>query len=78
MWYVQLYFFLLLFFHHILTLILLTSSPSSQPLPSLSPMQTDLPSHLFGEAVMVLEFLHHFGPVFSLKDAIHGAVTYGE
>ena len=44
----------------------------------LSPLVTELSPHLFGDAVMVLEFFHHFGPVFNLRDAIHTSVTYGK
>lgn len=37
-------------------------------LPSPVPVRTRLPSDLFGEALMVLEFLRAFGEVFELKD----------
>uniref|UniRef100_A0A3B3ZKM0 Bromodomain adjacent to zinc finger domain protein 1A n=1 Tax=Periophthalmus magnuspinnatus TaxID=409849 RepID=A0A3B3ZKM0_9GOBI len=39
-----------------------------QELPRPSPVQTRLPTHLFGEALMVLEFLRSFGEIFELKD----------
>ena len=53
-------------------------SPSPQPLPSLEPLPFRLPSHLFPDAVMVLEYLRLFGPLFDIQGSNVGGVTYGE
>uniref|UniRef100_A0A8C2ZQ35 Bromodomain adjacent to zinc finger domain protein 1A n=1 Tax=Cyclopterus lumpus TaxID=8103 RepID=A0A8C2ZQ35_CYCLU len=44
-------------------------------LPSPVPVRTRLPAHLFGEALMVLEFLRAFGEVFALKDEFPDGVS---
>ncbi|KAM8914075.1 bromodomain adjacent to zinc finger domain protein 1A isoform 2-T2 [Spinachia spinachia] len=44
-------------------------------LPSPVPVRTRLPPHLFGEALMVLEFLRAFGEVFALKDEFPEGVS---
>ncbi|CAL9686700.1 unnamed protein product [Knipowitschia caucasica] len=46
-----------------------------QELPLPSPVHTCLPLHLFGDALMVLEFLTSFGEVFDLKDEFPDGVT---
>jgi len=48
-----------------------------QELPSPVPVRTRLPAHLFGEALMVLEFLRAFGEVFALKDEFPDGVSLG-
>lgn len=55
-----------------------TVSPSSQPLPTPEPLPFRLPSHLFPDAVMVLEYLRLFGPLFDIQGSNVGGVTYGE
>ncbi|XP_042336961.1 bromodomain adjacent to zinc finger domain protein 1A-like, partial [Plectropomus leopardus] len=47
-------------------------------LPSPVPVRTRLPAELFGEALMVLEFLRSFGEVFGLKDEFPDGVSLGE
>ena len=37
-----------------------------------------LPAELFGEAVVVLEFLHSFGPLFNIREVIREGITFGE
>lgn len=49
-----------------------------QELPSPVPVRTRLPAELFGEALMVLEFLWAFGEVFDLKDEFPDGVSLGE
>ncbi|TMS01680.1 Bromodomain adjacent to zinc finger domain protein 1A [Larimichthys crocea] len=44
-------------------------------LPSAVPVRTRLPAELFGEALMVLEFLRAFGEVFELKDEFPDGVS---
>ncbi|XP_040054562.2 bromodomain adjacent to zinc finger domain protein 1A isoform X2 [Gasterosteus aculeatus] len=44
-------------------------------LPSPVPVRTRLPPHLFGEALMVLEFLRAFGEVLALKDEFPEGVS---
>uniref|UniRef100_A0A8C9TC76 Bromodomain adjacent to zinc finger domain protein 1A n=1 Tax=Scleropages formosus TaxID=113540 RepID=A0A8C9TC76_SCLFO len=44
-------------------------------LPSPVPVKTRLPPHLFGYALMVLEFLQAFGELFDLKDEFPDGVT---
>ncbi|XP_034722436.1 bromodomain adjacent to zinc finger domain protein 1A-like, partial [Etheostoma cragini] len=47
-------------------------------LPSPVPVQTRLQAELFGEALMVLEFLRAFGEVFDLKDEFPDGVSLGQ
>ena len=42
------------------------------------PVQSSIPPELFGDAVMVLEFLNNFGPLFDIKEVIRGGITFGE
>lgn len=42
------------------------------------PVKTRLPPELFGDALMVLEFLHAFGELFDLKDEFPDGITLGE
>uniref|UniRef100_A0A3B4XGX0 Bromodomain adjacent to zinc finger domain 1A n=1 Tax=Seriola lalandi dorsalis TaxID=1841481 RepID=A0A3B4XGX0_SERLL len=44
-------------------------------LPSPVPVRTRLPAELFGEALMVLEFLRAFGEVFDLKDEFPDGIS---
>ncbi|XP_069391303.1 bromodomain adjacent to zinc finger domain protein 1A isoform X2 [Paralichthys olivaceus] len=44
-------------------------------LPSPDPVRTRLPSELFGEALMILEFLRAFGEVFDLKDEFPDGIS---
>lgn len=48
-----------------------------QELPRPDPVRTRLPAELFGEALMVLEFLRAFGEVFDLKDEFPDGVSLG-
>ena len=48
-----------------------------QELPSPDPVRTRLPSVLFGEALMILEFLRAFGEVFDLKDEFPDGISLG-
>lgn len=41
-------------------------------------MKTRLPPELFGDALMVLEFLHAFGELFDLNDEFPDGVTLGK
>lgn len=41
-------------------------------------MKTRLPPELFGDALMVLEFLNAFGELFDLKDEFPDGVTLGK
>lgn len=47
-----------------------------QPLPFFEPVTTTISPELFADAVEVLEFLHHYGPLFNIKEAIHTTVTF--
>ncbi len=42
------------------------------------PVSTELSPELFGDAVMLLEFLHTFGPLFNIREVIRGDITFGE
>lgn len=44
-------------------------------LPKPLPVKTRLPPELFGDALMVLEFLHAFGELFDLKDEFPDGIT---
>uniref|UniRef100_UPI00398E44EB bromodomain adjacent to zinc finger domain protein 1A isoform X2 n=1 Tax=Pristiophorus japonicus TaxID=55135 RepID=UPI00398E44EB len=44
-------------------------------LPVPTPVKTRLPSELFGDALMVLEFLHAFGELFDLQDEFPDGIT---
>lgn len=50
----------------------------SQELPAPVPVKTRLPAELFGDALMVLEFLQAFGELFDLKDEFPEGITLGE
>lgn len=41
------------------------------------PVKTRLPPELFGDALMVLEFLKAFGELFDLKDEFPDGITLG-
>ncbi|KAH0620540.1 hypothetical protein JD844_021104 [Phrynosoma platyrhinos] len=47
-------------------------------LPVPIPVKTRLPPEIFGDAVMVLEFLHAFGELFDLQDEFPDGVTLGK
>ena len=49
-----------------------------QTLPEATLVRTNLPHVVFGEAVMILEFLNTFGPLFDLKEVIRGGITFGK
>ncbi len=49
-----------------------------QPLPPVPVVKTTLPHGLFGDAVMVVEFLRAFGPLFNLKEVISTDVSFGK
>lgn len=49
-----------------------------QELPVPTPVKTRLPPEIFGDAVMVLEFLHAFGELFDLQDEFPDGVTLGK
>lgn len=48
-----------------------------QPLPTAGPVMTSIPPELFGDAVMVLEFLNTFGKLFNIDEVIRGGITFG-
>lgn len=41
-------------------------------------MKTRLPPEIFGDALMVLEFLHAFGELFDLQDEFPEGVSLGK
>ena len=45
------------------------------PLPK--PVQSHIPTELFGDTVMVLEFLKSFGDLFELDDAFPNGINFG-
>ncbi len=55
-----------------------SSRTPTQPLPPATPIQTELPNELFGDAIMLLEFLNNFGPLFNIREVIRGGITFGE
>lgn len=61
-----------------LTSLLLLPLCLHQELPRPLPVNTRLPAHLFGDALMVLEFLWAFGEVFDLKNEFPDGVSLGE
>ena len=63
---------------HPLTVNTLSLSLPPQPLPVPSPVCSQLPQELFGDVVMILEFLHSFGPLFNIREVIREGITFGE
>jgi bromodomain adjacent to zinc finger domain protein 1A len=55
-----------------------TLCEDSKTLPSVVPVRTLLPPELFGDAIMVLEFLYHYGPFINLKSTIHSTISFGK
>lgn len=49
-----------------------------QELPEPTPVKTRLPPEIFGDALMVLEFLNAFGELFDLQDEFPEGVTLGK
>lgn len=49
-----------------------------QELPEPTPVKTRLPPEVFGDALMVLEFLNAFGELFDLQDEFPEGVTLGK
>lgn len=49
-----------------------------QELPEPTPVKTRLPPEIFGDALMVLEFLHAFGELFDLQDEFPEGVSLGK
>uniref|UniRef100_T1JGD9 WAC domain-containing protein n=1 Tax=Strigamia maritima TaxID=126957 RepID=T1JGD9_STRMM len=47
-------------------------------LPTLIPVKCDFPNELFGEAVMVLEFLHIFGELLNFNNAFPHGFEFGD
>ncbi|KAK7836011.1 hypothetical protein U0070_004102 [Myodes glareolus] len=47
-------------------------------LPEPTPVKTRLPPEIFGDALMVLEFLHAFGELFDLQDEFPEGVSLGK
>lgn len=45
-------------------------------IPSPTPVKCGIPNELFGDIVMVLEFLHTFGPALGLKDFFPQGITF--
>lgn len=50
----------------------------SKPLPASIPIASKLPNELFGQAVMIMEFLFSFGPLFNIKDFIAETITFDQ
>lgn len=48
-----------------------------QDLPKTTPVSIKLPSDLFGDMMMVLEFLNIFGNLFDIKDEFPSGLTFG-
>lgn len=49
-----------------------------QELPKTTPVRIKLPSELFGDMMMVLEFLSVFGNLFDIKDEFPSGLTFGK
>lgn len=49
-----------------------------QELPEPTPVKTRLPPEIFGDALMVLEFLNAFGELFDLQDEFPEGVSLGK
>ena len=49
-----------------------------QDLPKTTPVTIKLPSELFGDMMMVLEFLNVFGNLFDMKDEFPSGLTFGK
>ena len=49
-----------------------------QDLPKTIPVTIKLPSELFGDMMMVLEFLNVFGNLFDIKDEFPSGLTFGK
>ena len=52
--------------------------PLPQPLPVATKVASQLTAELFGDAVMLLEFLQTFGPLFNIREAIREGITFGK
>ena len=48
-----------------------------QELPKTTPVSIKLPADLFGDMMMVLEFLNIFGNLFDIKDEFPSGLTFG-
>ena len=48
-----------------------------QPMPNPIPIQCDLPAELFGDAVMIVEFLNNFGSLFDFKKVFPNGIVIG-
>ncbi len=51
---------------------------STQSLPKSTAIITSIPPEFFGDAVMILEFLNAFGPLFDIKEIIRESITFGK
>ena len=58
--------------------IFLCSPCCSQPLPEPEPMTTKVPLEMFGDTVMVVEFLNAFGNLFDIKDEFPSGLSFGK
>jgi bromodomain adjacent to zinc finger domain protein 1A len=47
-------------------------------MPVPTPVHCDLPAELFGDAMMVVEFLNNFGSLFELKKVFSNGITLGD
>lgn len=59
-------------------LIVMACSIGLQDLPKTTPVTIKLPSELFGDMMMVLEFLNVFGNLFDIKDEFPSGLTFGK
>jgi bromodomain adjacent to zinc finger domain protein 1A len=46
-------------------------------LPKPVPIRSKIPQNMFGDAVMILEFLNHFGELFEIKGDFPNGFNYG-
>jgi bromodomain adjacent to zinc finger domain protein 1A len=46
-------------------------------IPKPVPIRSKITQHMFGDAVMILEFLNNFGELFEIKDDFPNGFNYG-
>jgi hypothetical protein len=56
---------------------LLKISIFEKDIPKPVPIKSKITQEMFGDAVMILEFLDNFGDLFSLKDDFPNGFSYG-
>jgi bromodomain adjacent to zinc finger domain protein 1A len=51
---------------------------SLQPLPEPTPVGTQIPPDVFGDVLMLLEFIHHFELLFDVSETFQAGINLGK